>query len=47
MRKEMANKYDVSDVYLEYRWRSSYHSADRGNHEVAEKVTRRLPKNLD
>ena len=41
MRKEVANNDDVSDVDdvdLECRWHSSYHSADRGNREVAKKI---------
>ena len=38
MRKELANNVDVSDVDLERRWHSSYHSADRGNREVAKKI---------
>ena len=37
----MANNDDVSDVDdvdLEYRWRSTYSSADRSHREAAEKV---------
>ena len=40
-RKEVANNDDVSDVDdvdLEYRWRSTYSSADRSHREAAEKV---------
>jgi hypothetical protein len=29
---------DVDDVDLGDRWHSTYHSADRSHHEVAEKV---------
>jgi len=41
MRKEVANNDDVSDVDdvdLECRWHSAHHCADRGNHEIAEKI---------
>jgi len=40
-REEVANNDDVSDVDdvdLERRWRSTHHSADRGDREAAEKI---------
>ena len=37
-REEVANNDDVSDVDLERRWRSTHHSADRGDRQAAEKM---------
>ena len=50
MRKEVANNDDVSDVDdvdLECRWHSTYNSADRGNREVAEKISISAAKKVD
>jgi len=50
MKKEVANNDDVSDVDdvdLECRWHSTYNSADRGNREVAEKISISAAKKVD
>ena len=50
LRKEVANNDDVSDVDdvdLECRWHSTYNSADRGNREVAEKMSISAAKKVD
>ena len=47
MKKEVANNDDVDDVDLECRWHSTYNSADRGNREVAEKMSISAAKKVD
>ena len=47
MKKEVANNDDVDDVDLECRWHSTYNSADRGNREVAEKISISAAKKVD